>query len=117
MREIKLKTHLIIKDIHNEYHMNWCGKFIDTNPLLDKQGLPIFVIVGSQSRVEVATIDMNYLEELSKKLTFPKGRSAISKDTARIYIKEVNGNEKLMGILTHRRIKKFAPMYDVIGYK
>lgn len=117
MQEIKVKTHLIITDIHNEYHMNWCGKFIDAKPLLDDRGLPKFIIVGSKSRVEINTIDMAYLERLCKKMTYPKGRSAVSKDSVRIYLREVDGNDKLMGVLTHRRVKEFAPMYDTMGYR
>ena len=34
MEEVAVKTHLIITDIHEEYHMNWCGKIFDTNPKL-----------------------------------------------------------------------------------
>ena len=116
MQEIAIKTHLIITDIHEEYHMNWCGKLFDTKPVLDKKGLPMFIIIGGESRIEVSTIDINYLEKCAKLLTHPKGRSAISVDKAYIYIKETNGNEKLLGILTHKRIKNFAPMYDKIGY-
>lgn len=117
MQEIKLKTHLIITDIHEEYHINWCGRLLDAQPAFNEKGMPIFVIIGSRSRMEVSTTDMNYLERCAKRLTYPKGRTAITKDTARIYIKEIDGNEKLMGVLTHRRIKTFAPMYDSIGYK
>lgn len=117
MQEVKLKTHLIITDIHEEYHMNWCGRLLDAQPAFNERGMPTFVIVGSQSRMEVNTTDMIYLEKYAKRLTYPKGRTAITKDTARIYIKEVDGNERLMGVLTHRRIKTFAPMYDSIGYK
>ena len=47
MEEILLKTHLIITDIHDEYHMNWCGKIAEAKPLL-KDGLPVFVIIGSR---------------------------------------------------------------------
>ena len=117
MQEIMVKTHLIIKDIQNEYHMNWCGKLSDAKPALNENGMPTFVIIGSQSRMEINTIDINYLERCAKKLTFPKGRDAVSVDKAYIYIKEVGGNEKLLGILTHKRVKTFAPMYDKVGYK
>ena len=117
MQEIMVKTHLIIKDIHEEYNMNWCGKLFDTKPALNENGMPTFVIIGSQSRMELNTIDINYLERCAKKLTSPKGRSAVSTDKAYIYIKEVGGNEKLLGILTHKRVKTFAPMYDKVGYK
>ena len=116
MQEVLVKTHLIITDIHNEYHMNWCGKLIDAKPVL-KNGLPVFVIVGSRGRIELNTIDMDQLEKTAKLLTQPKGRSAVSTDKARIFIKEVDGNEMLIGVLTHNNIKTFAPMYDKVGYK
>ena len=117
MREVKLKTHLIITDIHDEYQMDWCGKFVDTKPAFNEKGYPVFVIIGSQRRVEVTTTDMIHLEKIAKKMTYPKGRGAISKDVASIYIKEVDGNEKLLGVLTHKRVKTIAPRYDKIGYK
>ncbi len=117
MQEVMIKAHLIITDIHEEYHMNWCGKLADTKPLLSEKGMPIFSIIGSKNRMEVSTIDMKYLEKCAKNMTYPKGRSAISSDIARIYIKETNGNEKLLGIFTHKRVKSFAPMYDKVGYR
>lgn len=117
MHEVKVKTHLIITDIHNEYHMNWCGKVLDTKPLLNDRGLPTFVVVGSKGRVEVNTVDMKYLEDCAKRLTNPRGRSAISSDSANVYIKETNGTERLMGVLFHRRVKTFAPMYDGVYWK
>jgi hypothetical protein len=114
MQEVMLRTHLIITDIHNEYHMKWCGKIVEANPLL-KNGLPVFVVIGTKGRIELNTIDMKRIEETAKLLTYPKGRSAISTDTARIYIKEVGGNEMLMGVLTHKNVKTFAPMFDKVG--
>ena len=116
MEEISIKTHLIITDIHDEYHMNWCGKIANAKPQL-KNGLPIFVIIGTRGRIELNTIDIAQLENTSKLLTHPKGRSAISKDTSRVYIKEVDGNEMLLGVLTHKNVKTFSPMYDKVGYK
>ena len=116
MQEVKVKTHLIITDIHDEYHMNWCGKLQGANPLL-QDGLPLFVIIGSKGRIELNTIDMKRIERAAKSLTRPKGRSAVSIDTARVYLKEVNGNDLLMGILTHKNVKTFAPMYDKVGYE
>ena len=115
MEECLVKTHLIITDIHNEYNMNWCGKILDTKPLLEK-GMPVFAVIGTGGRIELSTTDMTRLENVAKLLTQPKGRSAISIDSSRIYIKEVDGTEKLLGILTHKRIKEFAPMYDKVGY-
>lgn len=116
MQEIAIKSHLIITNIHSEYHMNWCGRIRDVNPKLDKQGRPIFAIVSSQSRIEVSTTNMVYLEECAKKITSPKGRTAVTTDCAYIYIKEEDNSEKLMGILTHNRVKTFAPMYDKVGW-
>ena len=78
MQEIMVKTHLIITDIHEEYHMNWCGKLFDAKPALNEDGMPIFAIVGSKSRMEISTISMNHLENCAKRLTYPKGRGAIS---------------------------------------
>ena len=115
MQEVLVKTHLIIKDIHDEYHMNWCGKIANAKPEL-KDGKPIFIIIGSKGRMELNTIDINQLERNAKLMTAPKGRSAISKDVSRIYIKETNGNEMLLGTLTHKRVKSFAPVYDKVGF-
>ena len=115
MQEIRVKSHLIITDIHDEYHMNWCGKIMEANPLL-KNNLPIFVIIGTKGRIELNTIDMKKIERNAKLLTYPKGHQAITTDTARIYIKEIDGNEKLLGVLTHKNVKTFSPMYDKVGY-
>ena len=51
MEEVSIKTHLIVTDIHEEYHIDWCGKIMDTDPKF-KNNKPIFIIVGSQSRIE-----------------------------------------------------------------
>ena len=115
MDEILVKTHLIITDIHDEYDMKWCGKIVNAKPQL-KDGLPIFVIIGTKGRIELNTIDMERLERTAKMLTRPRGRSAVSTDTSRIYIKEVDGNEMLLGVLTHKNVKTFAPMYDKVGF-
>lgn len=114
MHEVKVKTHLIITDTHEEYHMNWCGKILDSKPLLNDVGLPTFIIVGSNGRVEMSTVDMAELENCAKRLTQPRGREAICSDSSYIYLKEQNG-QRLMGILFHKRVKTFAPMYDRVG--
>ena len=115
MEELLVKTHLIITDIHDEYHMRWCGKIVDANPLL-QNGLPLFIIIGTRGRIELNTIDMARIESAAKLLTHPKGRSAVSVDTSRIYIKETNGNDFLLGVMTHKNIKTFAPMHDKVGF-
>lgn len=115
MQEVMVKTHLIITDIHNEYDMNWCGRIVDAKPKLEN-GLPIFIIIGSKGRIELNTIDMANIERAAKSLTYPKGRSAVSVDTSRIYIKEEDGNDFLLGVMTHKNVKTFAPMFDKVGY-
>ena len=89
MEEISVKTHLIITDIHDEYHMNWCGKIANAKPYL-KNGLPLFIIIGTGGRLELNTIDMKHLEKSAKLLTRPKGRSAVNKDTDLLEILSVD---------------------------
>ena len=43
-------------------------------------------------------------------MTRPKGRQAITKDSARIYIKEEDNNEKLIAVVFHTRSKTFVPV-------
>lgn len=116
MTEIAVKTHLIITDIHSEYEINWCGKFIDAKPLL-KNGMPIFILISHSDRTELNTFDMKAIEEAGKRITHPRGRGAVAQDKAYIYLKEVDGKERLMGSIIHKRIKTFAPMYDKVGYR
>lgn len=111
MQEVKLKTHLIVTDVHEEYFVDWCGKLKDCKPEL-KNGLPIFIIVGAEGRVELNSIDIPSIEKCAKRMTRPRGKQAFTSDTSHIYILEENGNQKLMAIVTHNHIKKFAPMYD-----
>ena len=109
--EVKLKTHLIITDMHDEYFVKWCGKLLDAKPLL-KNDLPVFVVVGSRGRIELNTIDIKLIEECAKRMSHPRGREAFTTDSVRIYLQEEDGNEKLMGKVFHNHIKKFSPMYD-----
>ena len=116
MEEVLIKSHLIITDIHNEYEVNWCGKIFEAKPQL-QNNMPIFVVIGDRGRMELNTVDINQIERCAKMLTSPKGRSAISKDSSYIYIIEIVGNETLLGVLTHKRVKSFAPMFDKVGYR
>ena len=111
MHEVMLKTHLIITDMHDEYFVKWCGKLIDAKPLL-KNGLPVFVIVGSRGRVELNTINIELIEKCAKRLSHPRGRAAFTTDSTRIYLLEEDGNEKLMGKVFHNHIKQYQQMYD-----
>lgn len=111
MTEVMIKTHLIVTDIHEDYSMNWCGKVLDTKPKI-KNGKPIFVVIGSRGRMELNTADMQRIEKCAKLLTHPRGRQATTVDSSRVYIIEEDGRETLMGVLTHKHIKSYAPMYD-----
>lgn len=116
MEEILVKTHLIIKNIQDEYSINWCGRIIDSKPKI-KHGLPVFVIVGRDGRYELSSADMRYIEESAKNAAKPRGREAITSGKSYIYILEEDDSERLLGIVTHNRIKHYAPMYDKVGWK
>ena len=104
------KPHFVVKDIQDDYRINWCGKIVDANPVI-KNNSPVFVLIGSQNRLELNTIDFAYIEKCAKRMTHPKGRQAVTFDSVRIYIKEVSGNEMLLGVLLHTRTKTFMPVY------
>lgn len=116
MIETSVLTHLIVTNICNKYYIEWCGKIADTKPKFIN-GKPLFIIISSESRVELNTTDMIELERRAKLITEPRGRGAVSTDTARIYIREENGHDKLLGRVIHDRVKSFAPMYDFVGYE
>lgn len=115
MAEVLVKTHLIVTDVHEEYNINWCGKIINTKPKI-KNGKPIFAVVSSRGRMELNTTDMQRVEKCAKLLTAPKGRQAITSDTAHIYIIEENDKETLMGVLTHNHVKSYVPMFDKVDF-
>lgn len=115
IEERRIKSHLIITNIHNEYSIKWCGRIIDTNPML-KNSLPIFIIIGKNSRIELNTADIKRLEDCAKSITAPSGRAAVNIDIARIYIKEVDGKETCIGIVENKQIKTYAPMFDAVGW-
>lgn len=115
MQEVAVKTHLIITNIHEEYNIKWLGRIIDTNPLFCNN-MPIFVIIGSEERIELNTANMKEVEECAKRLTHPHGRGAVSTDTSSIYIKEEDYSLTCIGKVVHKTIKEYAPMYDKVGY-
>jgi hypothetical protein len=116
MAEVLVKTHLVVTDVHEEYDINWCGRILDVKPKI-KNNMPVFVVVSSRGRMEVNTTDMQRVERCAKLLTAPRGRQAVTTDTARIFIVEENENEALMGVLTHNHVKSYAPMFDKINYE
>lgn len=111
MQEVMLKTHLIITNIEDQYSIKWFGSIKNSKPIFEND-LPVFVIIGSNNRVELNTINMKRIEECAKRLTHPRGKEAITSDIAYIYIKEENNHEKLIGKVIHTRIKTFKPVYD-----
>lgn len=115
MAVVKLKTHLICTDMHDEYFVKWCGKLIDARPQL-KNGLPIFIIVGTDGRVELNTIDIGSIEKCAKHLCHPHGRGSFTSDCARIYLLEEDGNERLMGKVFQNHIKQYQQMFDEFEY-
>ena len=113
--EVELKTHLIVTDVHEEYFVKWCGKLIDVKPLL-KNGLPIFVLIGNQGRLELNTIDIQYIEKCAKKFCRAHGREAITSDVVDIYILDEDENQHLMAHVLHNHVKQYQQMYDKFEY-
>ena len=97
IENVMVKTHLIVTSIHEEFTIKWCGRIIDTKPIFKN--------------------DMHVFIECAKKITCPRGRAAVTTDKAYIYIQEVDNHETLVGIVTHNHVKKYAPMFDSVGYK
>lgn len=116
MEEKLIKTHLIVTDIHEEYEIKWCGKIKDTKPLI-KDGKPVFILISSVSRIELNTIDMKQIEDCAKRITAPRGRTAVTTDKTRIYIKEIDNKETYLGSVIHKHVKSYAPMYDAVSYR
>jgi hypothetical protein len=110
-----VKTHLIIKDIHEEYSVKWRGNIAESKPAFKNDKL-IFIIVGGRGRVEVNSNNMLEIENRAKKMTQPRGREAVTTDKAYIYLKEEDGNEKLVCVVRHNHVKTYAPMYDRVDY-
>lgn len=108
---VKINTHPIVIGAHEEYHIDWCGKIANTHPKL-RDNKPVFFIRGSQGSIELNTIDMKYIEDTAKGMTFPRGRASFTTDKAYIYIVEENGNKALLGTVTHNHIKEYNQMYD-----
>ena len=108
---VKVNTHPIVVGVHEKYHINWCGKIINTRPKL-RNGKPMFVIRGSQGCIELNTSDMEYIERTAKGLTYPRGRTSVTTDEAYIYIIEEDNKKTLLGVVTHNHIKEYNQMYD-----
>ena len=114
--EVLIKTHLIIKDIHEEYEFNWTGKILDSKPKIEN-GKPIFIVVGNNGRMELNTTDMSRVEKCAKLVSRPRGRTAVTTYVVRILVKQEDESEFLVGTLTHNHVKTFAPMRDMVYYR
>jgi hypothetical protein len=106
-----VKTHLIVTEQHDDYSIEWINRLLDCKPDLSG-GLLHFAILSTTGRREINTMNMKEVEKIAMKSTYPRGRGALTVDKARIYIKEEDGGEKLLGVVTHKHIRKYAPMYD-----
>lgn len=115
MQEVMLKTHLFCAEVHEEYFVKWCGKLANVKPQLRNE-LPIFIVVGTDGRMELNTIDIKTIERCAKSLCHPHGRESLTTDCARIYILEENGAETLMGKVFHNHIKQYKQMFDKFEY-
>ena len=105
------KMKFIVLDVQDEFYTKWCGRIIDSKPFFENDK-PVFIIVGSRCRLELNTFDIKYVEKMAGKITCPKGRQAITSDSARIYIKENSDNEMLLAVVFHTRAKTFAPVVE-----
>lgn len=114
--KVAVKTHLIIKSIHNEYKIKWFGKFAELKPLIRNDKL-VFVVISADKRVELNTCNMKDVEEIAKKIASPHGREAVTVDTSNIYIKQEDETDIKVGSVTKYHIKKFAPMYDKFEWR
>jgi hypothetical protein len=114
-KEIKMlvKTHLITIGQSDEYGIRYTEKIANTKPVLNKRGLPTFILISNKGRMEVETLNMKFLEDTAKKFANPRGRGAVTRDKTRVYIKEKDC-EKLMMIVEKTHIRKYAPMYDEV---
>lgn len=112
---VKVNTHPIVVGAHEEYHIEWCGKIIDTHPKMENN-MPIFFIRSSEGGMELNTIDMKMVEHVAQKMTNPHGRAGVTTDKAYIYIVEEDDKKTLLGIVTHSHIREYRQMYDDFEY-
>lgn len=112
---VKINTHPIVVGSHEEYHIDWCGKIIDTHPKIENS-MPIFFIRGNDGGMEISTLDMKMLEHVAQKMTNPCGVGSVTSDKAYIYIVEEDDTKTLLGIVTHNHIREYRRMFDEFEY-
>ena len=108
---VQINTHPIVREVHEEYHIDWCGRIIDTKPKI-RNSKPVFFIRGGKGCMELNTADIEDVERTAKVLTYPHGRASITTDKAYIYIVEQDNKKTLLGTVTHNHIKEYQRMFD-----
>lgn len=120
MEIVMMKTHLIVTDKWDDFYVEQYPTFPRLKDLNVKlfDGKPCFVITtknGAHGRIEIPTFDYNYIIKQAIKDTMPRGRSAITKDEAYIWVKTADKGEVQIAKIRHVYNKKFAPMYDPVA--
>ena len=77
MREVAIKTHLIITNIYDEYHMSWQGKIINTKPKFKDDKLMFLLL---ENNLNIPIQDFIYRINVFSSMTLKK----ISLDTQQI---------------------------------
>ena len=108
-----VKTHLIVTGQSDNFKTEWKKSILSIEKPILTDGLLNYVIVTKEKRVEMKELDPMKVEKCAKKLTWPRGRGALTTDLAKIYVKTERG-EELIGIVTHNHIRDYAPMFDEI---
>lgn len=111
--KVMMKTHLIVTEQSDEYDIKTHKRIIDTCPKFYNDKF-LFIIITGEKRLEIKSLNINDAINLAKKVTMPRGRTAVTTDKARIYIDCADGGEVLLTTVTHNHIKKFAPMFDPV---
>lgn len=110
---MKVKTHLIVTDQYDDIVVKWVKYLRDTKPIFDRNGYPIFIVIGQNGRTEMHTFNLNEVEQIAKRILCAKGRASVTYDQSRIYIK-TKSDEELIGVVTLTHTRKYAPMYDEV---
>lgn len=109
----ELQTRWIVTDVEDSYSVKWIKTMKEIYPMF-KNNKFIFIVVGGNGRMEINTNDMTRVEKCAKMMSYPKGRAAVTSDTVRIFVRQQDESEVLMGFLKHERAKTFAPIIERI---
>lgn len=107
-----MKTHLITIDQWDEYEVKWHKSLASINPVLNKDGLPTFILKTLDGRFEFTTLDIKYIVRQAKRLTKVKGREAVTIGRTFICVKTGNTSDIQLGTVYRKHTRKYAPMFD-----